>query len=153
MWSILGEESDYLDIPYKFRDNLMKLVPEGEKGKRFAELMGKTEVEYMLNGQTEESCFMFRVPDEYTPDDIQLMADVIIESLKRFDGPAIVVDKTEQKYKILVSNNKEPQIIGLHKTPGMSSMEVFKPIIEGWASPGRANPSLSRFYRDDDDES
>ena len=146
MWNILGEDALYLDIPYKFQKNLLALVKDDEKGQKFKEFMKKTEVEFMLNGQTEESCFILRVPDDLKPEDIQLMADVVLDSLKAFDKPAIMADETEQKYKIVISNNREPEIIGLHKTPGMSSMEVFKPIIYGWDAPGRANPSMSRFY-------
>ena len=75
----------------------------------FKEFMKKTEVEFMLNGQTEESCFILRVPDDLKPEDIQLMADVVLDSLKAFDKPAIMVDETEQKYKIVISNNREPE--------------------------------------------
>ncbi len=146
MWNILGGEALYLDIPEVFKKNLLAHVADDEKGKKFREFMDKTETEFLLNGQTEENCFILGVPDELTPEDIQLMADVILDTLKSFEGPAVTVDGTEQKYKIVISNNREPEIVGLRKTPGMSSMEVFKPIIYGWDAPGRANPSMSRFY-------
>ena len=55
MWNILGEDALYLDIPYKFQKNLLALVKDDEKGQKFKEFMKKTEVEFMLNGQTEES--------------------------------------------------------------------------------------------------
>ena len=112
MWNILGEDALYLDIPYKFQKNLLALVKDDEKGQKFKEFMKKTEVEFMLNGQTEESCFILRVPDDLKPEDIQLMADVVLDSLKAFDKPAIMVDETEQKYKIVISNNREPEISG-----------------------------------------
>lgn len=148
MFSILGEEAMYLDIAETFRKRITALAGEGEKEDRFRKLMSAAEVQFRLNGQTEESDFMLTVPDSYTPEDIQLMADVILKALKDFGGPAVTVDKTEQQYRIIISNSHEPEIIGLRKTKGMSSMEVFKPIINGWAAPGRANPSLSRFYDD-----
>lgn len=146
MWNILGEDALYLDIPYKFQKNLLALVGEGERGDKFKEFMKETEVEFMLNGQTEENCFILKVPDDLGPDDIQLMADVVLESLKSFGGPAVTVDEVEQNYKVIISNNKEPELVGLRKTPGMSSLEIFKPIIYGWDAPGKANPSLSRYY-------
>ncbi|AGI48288.1 hypothetical protein TALC_01306 [Thermoplasmatales archaeon BRNA1] len=139
MFNILGEEALYLDIAPVFEKNLLALVKDDEKGIKFKEIMKKTDLSFMLNAVTEESCFIFKVPDECEPDDIQLMADVIIASLTEFGRAPVTVDGAEQKYRIIVSNNHEPELLGIHKTPGMSSMEVFKPIIEGWTAPGRYN--------------
>ena len=61
---------------------------------------------------------------------------------------AISANGVEQKYKIIINNNKEPELIGLRKTPGMSSVELFKPIFKNWSSPGRANPNTSGQYYD-----
>ena len=51
-----------------------------------------------------------------------------------------------QKYQVVITNWKEPEIIGLNKTPGMSSGEVFKPIIKGLDGPGRLNPKFESQY-------
>lgn len=146
MWSILGEDAIYLDIPYRFKTKIMSLATDDSDGEKFKKLMDDTDVRFMINGETEECCFMLKVPDEYTPEDIQFMADKMIDAIVRNDKPPVSVDGQEQKYKIVISNNKEPEIIGLRKTPGMSAAEVFKPIVGGWAAPGRANPStIGRF--------
>jgi len=142
MWNILGEDALYVDLPYKFEKRIVELAKDDEKGKKFKDVMKKAEVEYILNGDTEESCFMIKVPDELKPEDIQMMADVILDALTSFGKPAILVDETEQKYKVVISNDEEPELLGIHKTPGMSSMEVFKPIIEGWDAPGKLNPKF-----------
>ena len=47
----------------------------------------------------------------------------------------------------IISNNKEPEIIGLRKTPGMTSVEVFKPIFRDWVAPGKSNPYFSGSNR------
>lgn len=143
MWKILGEDSIYLDIPYKFKNKILALTADDEKGARFKSLMEPVDVSFMINGETEESCFIMKVPDEYTPEDIQLMADQIMAAIISNDIAPVVVDKVEQKYKIVISNNKEPELIGLRKTPGMSSYEVFKPIFGSWVAPGKANPYFS----------
>jgi len=141
MWSIFGEEAIYLDVPDKFKQGLTRLAKDDGKNIKFKELLARSEIEYMINGETEESCFIMHVPDELTPADIQLMADVILDIVQHTTVPVIKANNTEQRYKIVISNNKEPELIGLHKTPGMSSMEVFKPIIQGWDAPGRQNTS------------
>lgn len=146
MWNILGEESIYLDIPYKFKKKLMSLAADDDDGERFRKLMDGTEVSFMINGETEENCFILKVPDNYTPEDIQFMADKTIDAIIRNDKAPVSVEGAEQKYKIIISNDKEPEIIGLRKTPGMSAAEVFKPILNGWSSPGRSNPSVRNGF-------
>ncbi len=146
MWSILGENAIYLDIPYKFKDKIMSLATEDDDGTKFKKLLDDSDVRFMINGESEECCFMIQVPDEYTPEDIQFMADKIIDAIIRNDKAPVSVDGVEQNYKIIINNNKEPEIIGLRKTPGMSAAEVFKPILNGWASPGKENPSSRGRY-------
>ncbi len=145
MWSILGEDSIYLDIPYKFKTGLERLAPTDEKGQQFRAFLKDTEVEFLIN---EENCFMLKVPDALTPEDIQLMADEILAVAKGRGDSFIVVDKTPQHFKVVISNSKEPELVGLHKTPGMSSMEIFKPIIQGWDAPGRQNTSTLKYDLD-----
>lgn len=146
MWSILGENAIYLDIPYKFKDKIMSLATEDDDGAKFKKLLDDSDVRFMINGESEECCFMIQVPDEYTPEDIQFMADKMIDAIIRNDKAPVSVDGVEQNYKIIINNNKEPEIIGLRKTPGMSAAEVFKPILSGWASPGKENPSSRGRY-------
>ena len=94
--------------------------------------MKGVDTRFLLNGTTEENCIYITVPDEYTPDDIQLMADVIIRAIERFGQPPITVDDREQNYRIIINNAEEPEIIGLGKKQGTSSVAVFGPIIENW---------------------
>ncbi len=143
MWYILGEQSIYLDISHTFKKKVLSLATEDEDGAKFKQLFDKTDISFMINGETEENCFIIKVPDEYTPEDIQFLADQVIAAIVRNDVAPVMVNKVEQNYKIIISNNKEPEIIGLRKTPGMSSMEVFKPIFGSWTSPGKANPNTS----------
>ena len=142
MFKIFGTECLYIDIADTFSKQLLALSASDEKASEFADLFPKAEVQYLLNGETEESCFIIRVPDEYTPEQIQTMADVVMRTITAFNACPVTVDDVEQRYRINITNYHEPEIIGLRKTPGMSSMEVFKPIINSWAAPGRYNTSF-----------
>ena len=147
MWNILGEEAIYLDIPYKFKNRVLALAVDDENGKKFKGLMDKSDVSFMINGESEECCFIIKVPDEYTPEEIQLMADQTMAAIVANDRAPISANGMEQKYKIIISNDKEPEIIGLRKTPGMTSVEVFKPIFRDWVAPGKSNPYFSGSNR------
>ncbi|AIZ56808.1 hypothetical protein Mpt1_c09330 [Candidatus Methanoplasma termitum] len=147
MWKILGMDAIYIDIPYATKNRLMELAGDGDKEKKFKEFMEQSEIMFLINGETEESSFFITVPDELTPDDIQLMADVILEIAKTIEFPFISASDREQRYKVIINNNKEPELIGLNKTPGMSSVEVFKPIIRALDGRGRANAEPRGHYK------
>ena len=96
----------------------------------------------MINGETEECSFIVTVPDSMTPEEIQDAAEVALEIATAYEAPFITADNVEQRYKIIITNQKEPELIGLNKTEGYSSGQVFMPIFESLSSPGRANPKF-----------
>ena len=145
MFKVLGKDCLYIDIAGVFKEQILSLSSFDEKASEFSSLMTKTDVQYLLNGSTEESCFILTVPDEYTPEQIQLMADVVIRAIERFGQAPITVEGKEQRYRINISNQHEPELIGIHKTPGMSSLEIFKPIISGWSAEGRPNTHMGDY--------
>ncbi|MDR3074822.1 MAG: hypothetical protein LBU30_02130 [Candidatus Methanoplasma sp.] len=142
MWKILGAETIYIDLPGTAKRRLIELAEDGEKGTRFRELMERSEIMFLLNGETEENSFFITVPDDLGPAGIQTMADVILDIAKNAGFPFITAGDKEQRYQVIITNNKEPELIGLNKTPGMSSVEVFRPIIKSLDSRGRANPEF-----------
>ncbi len=142
MFKILGEDALYIDIPDTFKKRMLALAGDDEKEKVFKEIVGRSEVTYLLNGTTEEHTFFIRVPEDVTPEQIQTMADASLEILKRTveNTPCVEVEGVRQKYQVIITNWEEPEIIGKNKTPGMSSGAVFKPIIQSLDKPGKANP-------------
>ncbi|MCL2032982.1 MAG: hypothetical protein FWG96_06945 [Methanomassiliicoccaceae archaeon] len=142
MWKILGIKTIYIDIPNTAKNRLIELTGDDEKGVRFKDLMERSEIMFLLNGETEECSFFITVPDDLGPDDIQIMADVVLDIAKTIEFPFITADGVEQRYQVIITNNKEPELIGLNKTPGISSGEVFKPIIKALDSKGRMNPGF-----------
>ncbi len=141
MYKILGEDALYIDIPAKFKERIIALAGDDEKEILFKEIAEKSEITYLLNGTTEEHTFFIRVPEEITPEQIQTMADASLAILTRTveTVPCVEVLGIRQKYQVVIGNYEEPEIIGIRKTPGMSSGEVFKPIIQSLDKPGRAN--------------
>lgn len=145
MWNILGKDVLYIEITDTFKNRIVELADkESEEGKKFLDIIEKTDVKFLINGQSEESSFLLKVPDELTPEDIDSFANVVLKALTDFGGPAVSVGGNEQRYKVIISNDKEPELIGLNKTPGLSSYEVFKPILNGWGAPGKENMFISK---------
>ena len=149
MWKILGQDALYVEIPDTWKKRMLELSglsDDPDKAEKFRDVVGKSEVSYLLNGTTEEHTFFIRVPDEITPEEIQILADVALDVLKKSEAPCIEVEGVVQRYQVIVTNWHEPEIIGKNKTPGMSSGEVFKPIIQGLDAPGRMNPQFNDQY-------
>lgn len=143
MWKILGKDAMYVEIPQVWKQRMLELAGDDEKSSKFKEIVEGAEVTYMLNGTTEEHTFFIRVPDDITPDDIQVLADVALDILKKSETPCIEIEGVRQRYQVIITNWHEPEIIGMNKTPGMSSGEVFKPIIQGLDGPGRLNSAFN----------
>lgn len=143
MWKILGKDALYVEIPQVWKQRMLELAGDDDKSSKFKEIVEGAEVTYMLNGTTEEHTFFIRVPDDITPDDIQVLADVALDILKKSETPCIEIEGVRQRYQVIITNWHEPEIIGMNKTPGMSSGEVFKPIIQGLDGPGRLNSAFN----------
>ncbi len=142
MWKILGEKTIYIDIPNTAKRRLVELAGEGDKEIKFKDLMDRSEIMFLLNGETEENSFFITVPEDLNPEEIQIMADVILDIAKGIEFPFVSVEDVEQRYQVIITNNKEPELIGKNRTPGMSSAEVFKPIIKSLDGKGRVNPEF-----------
>ena len=139
MWKILGKEAIYIDIPETWKQRMLELVEDDEKGKEFKSILNASKVEYIFNSQTLEHTFFIRLEDEITPEQIQNMADVVLDTLKASEVPVVEIEEDVQRYQVIITNYHEPEIIGLNKTPGMSSGQVFMPIIKSLNAPGQLN--------------
>ncbi len=142
MWKVLGKKAMFLDIPHVFSERMGELAGEGEGPDRFRECLEESEIKIFMNPETEEISFMIYLPEDLSPEDIQSMADISLSVAKDFEAPFISVEDVEQRYKIILTNNREPELIGLNKTEGFSSGQVFMPIFDALSKPGRMNPKF-----------
>ncbi|MBR2254383.1 MAG: hypothetical protein IJ856_00960 [Candidatus Methanomethylophilaceae archaeon] len=142
MWKILGEETLYLGIAETWKSRMLALAGDDEPSKEFKKILEDSEVEYLFNAISEEHTFFIRLKDEITPEQIQNMADVSLGILKALEYPCVAVEDVEQRYKVIITNYHEPEIIGLNKTEGYSSGAVFMPIISSLDAPGKPNMGL-----------
>jgi hypothetical protein len=139
MWKILGKDAIYLDVGNVAKQRLMELAGDDETGIGFRALMEKSDITFMINGTTEYNSFFFNVPEEYTPEQIQFMADIALKIVTESEVPMVTIEDVEQNFLIIFTNDKEPELLGIRKTPGMSSGAIFKPIIQALDKPGNLN--------------
>ena len=143
MWKVLGKEAMYLDIAPVWVERIIEMSKEYEGDDRFKELMEKAEVKHLFNGSTETHNMMIEVPKDYTPDDIQIMADMILSIAKdNIDTPFITLEDNYQKCQVIITNEEEPELLGLNRTEGYASGKIFLPILDSLTRPGRPNESM-----------
>lgn len=142
MWQILGVNALYVEFADMWKERMLEISEDRTDGKRFATLMKDVEVSHLFNGSTEIHTFMVELPDSVTPEDIQFLADEILDVAMDEEMDFITLEGEYQKCQVIFSNEHEPELIGLEKTEGFSSGAVFKPIIDGWDKPGRRNDGL-----------
>ena len=143
MWKVLGKEAMYIEIGPLWTERIVELSEEYEGDERFKELMAKAEVKHLFNGSTETHNIMIEVPKDYTPDDIQVMADMILSIAKdNMEMPFISLDDNYQKCQVIINNDEEPELLGMNRTEGYGSGKIFLPILDSLTRPGRPNESM-----------
>ena len=142
MWKVLGTEVIFLDIANTAKNKMKEQAGEGEQADLFRKILDESETSFMINGTTEYNTLFIRVPDDIKPEEIQMMADISLNIVKEAQTPFVEIDGVEQRFLIIFTNDKEPELIGIRKTPGMSSGAIYKPIIQSLDGPGRMNPSF-----------
>ena len=143
MWKILGKEAMYIEFGDVFKERIIELAKALEDKEKFIGLMEGSEVLHIFNGSTETHGFNIRPGDDISSEDIQYMADVILEVAKA-DPEVFVValDDQHQDCVINVRADVEPELIGENRTEGYASGKIFQPILESLAGPGRMNDGL-----------
>ena len=143
MWKVLGKEAMYIEIAAVWTERIIELSKEYEGDEEFKKLMDGSEVKHLFNGSTETHNMMIEVPKEYTPDNIQMMADMILSIAKdNIEMPFITVDGQYQKCQVIITNEDEPELLGMNRTEGYGSGKIFLPILDSLTKPGRPNESM-----------
>jgi len=132
MWKILGVDALYVEFADVWKERITEVVFEGKNGKKFKELMKDADVLYMMNGATEIHTFMVELPEAVSGEDLQFLADEIIDVAKTADFPFVSLNGNYEKCQVIFTTEKEPEILGLDKAEGISAGAVFAPILESW---------------------
>ena len=143
MWKVLGKEAMYIEIASVWEERIIEMSKDYEGDERFKELMEGAEIKHMFNGSTEIHNIMIDVPKDYTPEDIQMMADMILSIAKdNMETPFITLEDNYQKCQVIINNDEEPELIGMNRTEGYGSGKIFLPILDSLTRPGRPNESM-----------
>ena len=143
MWKVLGKEAMYIEIASVWEERIIEMSKDYEGDERFKELMEGAEVKHMFNGSTEIHNIMIDVPKDYTPEDIQMMADMILSIAKdNMETPFITLEDNYQKCQVIINNEDEPELLGMNRTEGYGSGKIFLPILDSLTRPGRPNESM-----------
>lgn len=140
MWKILGKEAMYIEFADVFKERVIEIASGMEGKEKFVDLMKGSDVMHIFNGSTETHGFNIRPGDDISSEDIQLMADAILDVIKSEENLFVVsLDDKYQPSVINIRADKEPELIGNDRTDGYASGKIFQPILESLAGPGRMN--------------
>jgi len=142
MWKIMGVDAFYVEFADVWKKRITEVVYEGDNGKRFETLIKDANVMHLMNGDTEIHSFVVELPETVTKEDIQFLADEVLNVAKTADFPFVSLNNLYEKCQVIFTNEKEPEILGLDKAEGISAGAVFAPILEGWGGAGRKNETL-----------
>ena len=140
MWKILGKEAMYIEFADVFKERIIDIASGMEGKEKFVGLMKGSDVMHIFNGSTETHGFNIRPGDDISSEDIQLMADAILDVIKSEENLFVVsLDDQYQASVINIRADKEPELIGRDRTEGYGSGQIFQPIFDSLSKPGRMN--------------
>ena len=140
MWKILGKEAMYIEFADVFKERVIEIASGMEGKEKFVDLMKGSDVMHIFNGSTETHGFNIRPGDDIPSEDIQFMADAILDVIKSEENLFVVsLDDQYQASVINIRADKEPELIGNDRTDGFGSGQIFQPIFDSLSSPGRMN--------------
>ena len=140
MWKILGKEAMYIEFADVFKERIIEIASGMEGKEKFVGLMKGSDVMHIFNGSTETHGFNIRPGDDISSEDIQLMADAILDVIKSEEDLFVVsLDDQYQASVINIRADKEPELIGRDRTEGYGSGQIFQPIFDSLSKPGRMN--------------
>ena len=140
MWKILGKEAMYIEFADVFKERIIDIASGMEGKEKFVGLMKGSDVMHIFNGSTETHGFNIRPGDDISSEDIQLMADAILDVIKSEENLFVVsLDDQYQASVINIRADKEPELIGKDRTEGYGSGQIFQPIFDSLSKPGRMN--------------
>ena len=140
MWKILGKEAMYIEFADVFKERIIDIASGMEGKEKFVGLMKGSDVMHIFNGSTETHGFNIRPGDDISSEDIQLMADAILDVIKSEEDLFVVsLDDQYQASVINIRADKEPELIGRDRTEGYGSGQIFQPIFDSLSKPGRMN--------------
>ncbi|NLL94861.1 MAG: hypothetical protein GX224_03790 [Thermoplasmatales archaeon] len=143
MWEIMGREALYVELAAVWKEQVAAAAAKVEGGERFNELLRDKEVTHLFNASTLFHTFSVELPEDMPPEDIQFMADVILDIVNSDpDNYIISLNGDYQPCQVVFSGFREPELIGLDKTEGYGSGNYFMPIIDSLSKPGRRNESM-----------
>lgn len=142
MWQILGVKALYVEFADVWKKRMLEISEDRDEHDRFVKLMDAANIVHLFNGSTEIHTFMVELPDDISADDVQFLADEILDVARTADFDFIALENKYQKCQVIFTTEKEPEILGIDKAEGISAGAVFSPILESWGKPGRRNESL-----------
>jgi len=142
MWKILGKDAFYVEFADVWKERIVAVASGTDAGERFAALMKDADVLYMMNGATEIHTFMVELPETLSKEDIQFLADVVLDVAKTSEFPFVSLNDLYEKCQVIFTTEKEPELIGQDRTKGFSAGAVFAPILEGWGGAGKNGPFM-----------
>lgn len=142
MWQILGVKAMYVEFADVWKQRMLEISEDRDEHDRFAKLMEMAKVTHLFNGTSETHTFMVDLPDAVPPEDIQFLADEILDVARTADFDFVALEHEYQRCQVIFSTEQEPEILGMDKKEGISAGAVFAPIVESWSQPGRRNDGM-----------
>jgi len=135
MWKVLGREAEIVKIGNIWKEEILARASECDDFETFVELMEQSELTYLHNTQTDIHAFILQFPESIGKEELDYFSSFIRNLRDGMEVPTISFQDQPQRCRFVFTSEKEPELLGLNKTEGMSSGALFQPIFDSWSKP------------------
>ncbi len=132
MWQVLGKDTALVKLGEDWKERKSELVGEGPRRDKLEELFSAASFTYFYNTEQDVHAFIFELPVDTAEGEVQAYTRTIQEVRSFTDYPMVAFEEKAQRCKLVVTAEKEPELVGKDKTEGYGSGRIFQPIFESW---------------------
>lgn len=129
----MGKDTSMVKLGDDWKARMSELAGDGPMRKKLDELFESSEFTYFYNTELDVHAFLFQLPTETTDEKVQEFIGIVQEVRSLTDYPMVAFKGAPQRCKLVVTAEKEPELIGRDKTEGFSSGKLFQPIFNSWS--------------------
>ncbi len=133
MFQVLGRDTTIVKLGEDWKERMSELAGEGQLGEALKELFDAAQLTYYYATELDVHVFLLELPEDTSDEDVQRYTKTVQEVRALTDYPMVSFKTNPQRCKLVITAEKEPELIGKDKTEGYSSGQLFQPIFNSWS--------------------
>ncbi|HIJ00754.1 MAG TPA: hypothetical protein HA366_04375 [Candidatus Methanomethylophilaceae archaeon] len=130
MWQVLGKDTTLVRMGKDWKERMLELAGEGRRREILERLFDIAELTNFYNTELDVHAFIFQLPEDTPAEELQAYTNTVREVRAVTDQPMVSFRGQPQRFKLVITAEKEPELIGKDKTEGYSSGAIYQAVYD-----------------------